>query len=66
MHFSVECVFSHLGKCRDASRKSALCVDGLTEKRILGHRLTYSGPTSHGKTHSSEAFAAAIGYSTLR
>ena len=49
-----------------ASRKSTFCVDGLTEKRILGHRLTHSGPTSHGKACSGEAFAAAIGYSALR
>ena len=45
MRFSVECAFPHLGKRRAASRKSALCALGLTEKRIL-----CSPP--HGKAHS--------------
>ncbi len=42
MRFSVECAFPHLGKRRVASRKSAFCALGLTEKRSL-----YVGP--HGK-----------------
>ena len=42
MRFSVECAFPHLGKRRAASRKSAFCTLGLTEKRSL-----YVGP--HGK-----------------
>ena len=46
MRFSVECAFSHLGKRRVASRKSAVCMLGLTQKRIL-----YVGP--HGKAQSA-------------
>ena len=45
MRLSVECAFPHLGKRRAASRKSALCPDGLTQKRTLPQR-------SHGKPHS--------------
>ena len=46
MRFSVECAFPHLGKRRAASRKSAVCTLGLTQKRIL-----YVGP--HAKAHSA-------------
>ena len=35
MRLSVECAFPHLGKRDAASRKSALCPDGLMEKRTL-------------------------------
>ena len=35
MRFSVKCAFPHLGKRGAGSRKSALCPDGLTEKRTL-------------------------------
>ena len=35
MRFSVECAFSHLRKRGVASRKSAVCTLGLTEKRTL-------------------------------
>ena len=45
MRFSVECAFPHLGKRRAASRKSAFCALGLTEKRSL-----HVGP--HGKARS--------------
>mgnify|MGYP001686979599 CR=1 FL=1 len=45
MRFSVECAFPHLGKRRAASRKSAFCAGGLTQKRTLPQR-------SHGKPHS--------------
>ena len=45
MRLSVECAFPHLGKRRAASRKTALCPDALTQKRILCRR-------SHGKAHS--------------
>ena len=51
MRFSVECAFPHLGKRRAASRKSAFCALGLTEKRIL-----HVGP--HGKAHSVPATIA--------
>ena len=46
VRFSVECVFPHLGKRGAASRKSAVCGCGTTEKRIL-----YVGP--HGKAQSA-------------
>ena len=46
MRFSVECAFPHLGKRRAASRKSAVCTLGLTQKRIL-----HVGP--HGKVQSA-------------
>ena len=46
MRFSVECAFSHLGKRRAASRKSAFCAHRLTQKRIL-----CVGP--HGKVQSA-------------
>ena len=48
VRFSVECAFPHLRKRGAASRKSALCADGLTEKRILQ-------PASHGKAQSATA-----------
>ena len=35
MRFSVEYTFPHLGKRGVVSRKDALCVRSLTEKRIL-------------------------------
>ena len=35
MRLSVECAFPHLGKRGVVSRKDALCVRSLTEKRIL-------------------------------
>ena len=38
MRLSVECAFPHLGKRSAGSRKSALCPDGLTEKRTLRSR----------------------------
>ncbi len=40
MRFSVNCAFPHLGKRGAASRKSAVCVCPLTEKRTLRTRLT--------------------------
>ena len=43
--FSVECAFPHLGKRRVASRKSAFCALGLTEKCSLH-------PAPHAKAHS--------------
>ena len=45
MRFSVECAFPHLGKRRAASRKSAACTLGLTEKCSLH-------PAPHGKVQS--------------
>ena len=45
MRFSVECAFPHLGKRRVASRKSAFCALGLTEKCSLH-------PAPHGKAQS--------------
>ena len=45
MRFSVECAFPHLGKRRPTSRKSALCVDSLTQKRTLPR-------PPHAKAHS--------------
>ena len=51
MRFSVECAFPHLGKRRAASRKSAFCTLGLTQKRSL-----HVGP--HGKAHSVPATPA--------
>ena len=55
MRLSVECAFPHLGKRSAGSRKSALCPDGLTEKRTL--RSSPIGKTqfevaSYGKAHS--------------
>ena len=46
VRFSVECIFPHLGKRGAASRKSAFCGCGTTEKRILQ-------PAPHGKAHSA-------------
>ena len=46
MRLSVECAFPHLGKRGGTSRKSALCADALTQKRILCRR-------PHGKAHSA-------------
>ena len=43
-----ECAFPHLGKRGVASRKSAFCTSGLTEKRTL-----HVGP--HGKAHFGRA-----------
>ena len=48
VRFFVECAFPHLRKRGAASRKSAFCADGLTEKRILQ-------PAPHGKAHSATA-----------
>ena len=55
MRLSVECAFPHLGKRSAGSRKSALCPDGLMEKRTL--RSSPIGKTqfevaSYGKAHS--------------
>ena len=55
MRFSVECAFPHLGKHGAGSRKSALCPDGLTEKRTLRSSpigKTQFGVASYGKAHS--------------
>ena len=55
MRFSVECAFPHLGKRGAGSRKSALCPDGLTEKRTLRSSpigKTQFGVASYGKAHS--------------
>ena len=55
MRFSVECAFPQLGKRRPTSRKSALCVDSLTQKRILGPTLTQKrilDSTPHAEAHS--------------
>ena len=46
VRFSVECAFPHLRKRGAASRKSAFCADGLTEKRSLQ-------PAPHGKAQSA-------------
>ena len=55
VRFSVECAFPHLGKRGAGSRKSALCSDGLTEKRTLRSSpigKTQFGVASYGKVHS--------------
>ena len=55
VRFSVECAFPHLGKRGAGSRKSALCPDGLTEKRTLRSSpigKTQFGVASYGKAHS--------------
>ena len=45
MRFSVNCAFPHLGKRGATSRKSAVCNQRVTEKRILR-------VAPHGKAHS--------------
>ena len=56
MRFSVECAFPHLGKHGVASRKSAFCPDGLTQKRILDstpHAKAHSGGSEDPRVHLS-------------
>ena len=69
MRFSVECAFPHLGKRGVGSRKSALCPDGLTEKRILRSSpigKTQFGVASYGKAHSVGLGAADCAFPSRR
>ena len=56
MRLSVECTFPHLGKRGAASRKSAVCMWNITEKRSLWlrrHQKAHSGARRLGRVHFS-------------